>query len=509
MYKDKQSLGNTSLIPTEKSEMLIWMEKYSDFEKLQRVVVKLLGTRRQAKTPCEEREEALIRICFCLQQFYFRDELELLLNHKTLPATSKYKSLSLFVEKGSGVPLLRVGGRLAQSDLPYDAKHQILLPKQSETVRALVRFLHYKNLHAGTQALMAILRQRFWIVHSRGLVRSVTRSCVRCFRCRPKLSQQVMGDLPAARVSVAKPFASTGVDFCGPVTTTYKLRGCRTTKSYIAVFICFATKAVHMEVVSDLTAKAFLASLKRFVARRGLCSRLFCDNATNFVGTRRELEEMKKRFFDEQVQGKISKYCAANNINFHHIPPRSPHFGGLWEAAVKSAKYHLSRILGNAFLTFEELATVVAEVEAVLNSRPLTVISNDPNDEQVLTPAHFLVGGPLVGISESTTDSKEWSHLERWLRISAIKQHFWKRWSSEYLHELQQKVKWTEVKNNLIEGDMVLVAEDNLPPKTWLMGRVINVIKDERGSVRVADVKTKHGEIRRAIQKLAPLPKEI
>lgn len=204
---------------------------------------------------------------------------------------------------------------------------------------------------------MAIIRQRFWIFHARKLVRLITGRCLQCFRCRPKLAQQIMGDLPSTRVSVAKPFSVTGVDFCGPITTTYKLRGCRTTKSYIAVFICFATKAVHMEVVSDLTAKAFLASLKRFLARRGLCTKLFCDNATNFVGTRRELEEMKATFFNQQLQSIISTYCSANNIEFRHIPPRSPHFGGLWEAAVKSAKYHLSRILGNSYLTFEELNT--------------------------------------------------------------------------------------------------------------------------------------------------------
>lgn len=189
-----------------------------------------------------------------------------------------------------------------------------------------------------------------------------------------------------------------------------------------------------MEVVSDLTAKAFLASLKRFVARHGLCSTLVCDNPTNFVGTRRTLEEMKQKFFDQQVQGETSQYYAVNNIKFRYIPLDPaippPYFGGLWEAAVKSAKYHLTRILGESYLTFEELATVVAEVKAVLNSRPLAVMPNDPNDESVLTPAHFLTGGPLVSITQPTLDSKEFSHLDRWLHIAGIQQHFWRSWSS-------------------------------------------------------------------------------
>ncbi|XP_037930754.1 uncharacterized protein LOC119665600 [Teleopsis dalmanni] len=185
-----------------------------------------------------------------------------------------------------------------------------------------------------------------------------------------------------------------------------------------------------------------------------------------------------------------------------------PHFGGLWEAAVKSAKYHLARILGQSHLTFEELATVVAEVEAVLNSRPLTTLYNDPNDESVLTPAHFLTGGPLVGTVEPTVDSEEWSHKDRWLRISAIQQHFWRRWSAEYLHELQQKVKWTKKQKNLNEGDMVLIAEENLPSKQWLIGRVLKVTRDAKGWVRVTDVKTKNGKVHRAIHKLAPIPSE-
>lgn len=234
---------------------------------------------------------------------------------------------------------------------------------------------------------------------------------------------------------------------------------------------------------------------------------MFCDNATNFVGARNELEQMKKMFFDQQIQGKISTYCEANSIEFRHIPPRSPHFGGLWEAAVKSAKYHLAREFGDAYLTFEELATVVAEVEAILNSRPLTIMSNDPNDEAVLTPAHFLTGGPLVGVAEPTFDSENWSLRDRWLRLCAIQQHFWKRWSMEYLHELQQKVKWTKKQRNLQSGDLVLVGEDNLPPKQWLIGKVVDVISDPHGRVRVAEVKTNNGLIRRAIQKLAPIPK--
>ncbi|XP_059223205.1 uncharacterized protein LOC131996995 [Stomoxys calcitrans] len=495
------------LVQAEKPVFVSWMERHSDVQKLLRLVTLLRFAFRKLKPESESLDESLMRIVYALQQHYFREEFAILSKQRDLPASSKYKSLSLFIENENAVPLIRVGGRLANANLPYDSKHQILLPTDSKLVKTYVRHIHRTHYHASTQALMALLRQRFWIPHARKLVRSVVGSCLHCFRYRPKVCNQLMGDLPVSRVSVARPFTVSGVDFCGPFITTVNLRGARTTKSYVAVFICFCTKAVHMEVVSDLTAKAFIAALKRFVARRGLCAQLFCDNATNFVGARRELKEMRQIFFDQQVQNKISAYCIAKNIEFHHIPPRSPHFGGLWEAAVKSAKYHLNRVFGESHLTFEELSTVVAEIEAILNSRPLTTMSNDPNDESVLTPGHFLTGGPIAGIAEPILDAKEWSYKDRWLRVSAIQQHFWKRWSMEYLHELQQKVKWTKKQKNLEVGELVLVAEDNLPPKQWLLGRVVSVHKDAKGVVRVAEVKTKNGQIRRAIHNLAPIPR--
>ncbi|XP_075170111.1 uncharacterized protein LOC142242417 [Haematobia irritans] len=494
------------LVRAAKLNMVLWIESHSNVDKLLRMVTLIRFAFKKYMPDNAVLNDNLARVVFVLQQYYFQEEFSVLSKQKDVPFNSKYKALSLFMENEGNVPLIRVGGRLMNANIPYDSKHQILLPTESEFVKTYVRHIHRHHYHASTQTLMALIRQQFWIPNARKIIRTVVGACLHCYRYRPKLCNQIMGDLPVARVSMARPFTVSGVDFCGPFTTTVNLRGCRTTKSYVAVFICFCTKAVHLEV-SDLTAKAFVAALKRFVARRGLCAQLFCDNATNFVGARREMKEMRQRFFDQQVQNKISTYCETKSIAFHHIPPRSPHFGGLWEAAVKSAKYHLNRVFGEALLTFEELATVVTEIEAILNSRPLTTMSNDPNDEGVLTPGHFLTGGPIASLAEPVYDAKDWSHRDRWLRVTAIQQHFWRRWSMEYLHELQQKVKWTKKQNNLVTDELVLVAEDNLPPRQWLMGRVVNVIKDTKGVVRVADVRTKNGIIRRAVHKLAPVPK--
>ncbi|XP_055920572.1 uncharacterized protein LOC129952140 [Eupeodes corollae] len=135
----------------------------------------------------------------------------------------------------------------------------------------------------------------------------------------------------------------------------------------------------------------------------------------------------------------MSDWCATEHIKFHHIPPRTPHFGGLWEAAVKSDKNHLLRTVGDAFLTFEELSSIVADIEAILNSRPMYAMSSDPSDEQVLTPGHFLIGGPMNAVYETVVTDYKMSALKRSQRLSLIKQHFWNRWSKEYLADLRAK----------------------------------------------------------------------
>ncbi|XP_070144937.1 uncharacterized protein [Drosophila kikkawai] len=183
----------------------------------------------------------------------------------------------------------------------------------------------------------------------------------------------------------------------------------------------------------------------------------------------------------------------------------APHFGGLWEAAVKSVKGLLNRTLANTRLTFEELTTVT-EVESILNSRPLSPLSTDPNDLAALTPGHFLVGDSLRSLPEPSVEDSKVDHLERWQRVSAIKQYLWRRWSHEYINELQMRTNWTQASPNLSVGDMVLIHEDNLPPQRWLLGRIEAAIPGKDQRVRVADVRTAKGVYRRPTHKLALLP---
>ena len=316
----------------------------------------------------------------------------------------------------------------------------------------------------------------------------------------------MMGSLPAERLLPCRPFQKCAVDLCGPILTYLRIRGKAPYKTYAAVFICMVTKAVHLEVVIELSTEAFLAALKRLIGRRGLPSDIFCDNATNFVGANNKLSELKAFLFKKETKYSIYNFCSNEFINFHFIPPRAPHFGGLWEAAVKSAKTHLNRTLTNTRMTYEELSTAMIEIEAILNSRPISPLSSDPNDLEALTPAHFIIGASLKSLPERSLDCRKIEHLDNWSRITATKQRFWQQWSHDYLNELQCRTKWTNGCPNAVVDTLVIIHEDNLPPQKWRMGRIINCIKGRDDKVRVVDIRTSKGIIRRPIHKVALLP---
>ncbi|XP_048001463.1 uncharacterized protein LOC125238232 [Leguminivora glycinivorella] len=259
-----------------------------------------------------------------------------------------------------------------------------------------------------------------------------------------------------------------------------------------------ASKALHLELVSDLTKEAFMAALNRFIGRRGKPRVIFSDNGTTFVGTFNELSNLLKQDF--------AKDMADAHINFSFIPAYTPHFGGIWESAVKSVKYHLRRTLGLTHLTYELLATCLVKIEAILNSRPLTPLSNDPSDLTFLSPAHLLIGRPLTSLPYPHVMDRKITSLQRYQRIEFLKQHFWNRFSNEYVSSLQQRTKWQSSKGTLHVGTMVVIKDKTLPPLMWLLGRIIQVLPGRDGIARVADIKTKKGVIRRAFNTICPLP---
>jgi hypothetical protein len=275
-------------------------------------------------------------------------------------------------------------------------------------------------------------------------------------------------------------------------------------KCYTALFICLSTKAIHLELISELSTEAYIASLRSFIATRGLCNNIYSDNGTNFVGVEKEL---KKIITEEESTMCISNFTAQKAINFHFIPPSSPHIGGIWEAGVKSMKFHLCRVVGNAKLTFEEFYTLLYQVEAVLNSRPISPLSNNPDNLQVLTPGHFLIGTSLLALPDYNLTVLSSNRLSRWLCVQQIVQRLWKCWSHDYLHQLQQRTKWKDIQPNFTTGDLVLLEEDNLPPLVWKKAVISDIHVGRDGLTRVVTLRTATGTLKCPITKICFFPK--
>ncbi|XP_011879940.1 PREDICTED: uncharacterized protein LOC105568687, partial [Vollenhovia emeryi] len=276
-----------------------------------------------------------------------------------------------------------------------------------------------------------------------------------------------MGDLPKPRICNANPFANTGIDYCGPFYIKKKKhRNRNRVKVYVCVFICMAVKAVLLEIVSDLSTDGFLAALRRFIARRGIPEQIYSDNGTNFKCANNHLKELYVLLNSDEHRNKTSRFAVEHHIAWHFISPTAPHFGGLWESTVKLFKHHFKRVVRELLFTFEELNTFTIEIEGILNSRPISYISSDPNDPLVLTPAHCLIGRPLINMPEPNLSSVPANRLSTWQHISKVRQDFWSRWSLEYLNELQIRRKWIKDEPNLNIGSIVLLKERNIPVDT-------------------------------------------
>ncbi|CAK9821001.1 hypothetical protein ANTPLA_LOCUS11030 [Anthophora plagiata] len=499
---------------TENSNMF---EKFSNFQLLTRVVAycfrfyhhSLKKTKHTGQLTTDELKKAHDRIIKLIQLQEFHNDrkaLETRVNDK--PYKGRLAALHPFLD---ACGLLRVGGRLSHADLTYDQKHPLLLPNKHPVTRLIVQEYHLKQGHAGAQATLNAIRQTYWPINGKTVVKTIIRKCIKCYRARPTIPEYPMGNLPKDRVTLKRPFLSAGIDYCGPFHIKEKrLRNTKQIKCYVAIFICLATKAVHIELVSDLSTDAFLAALRRFFARRGKSTDLYSDNATNFVGANHNLRDLHELLQSKTHNDYIKHHLVNENINWHFIPPRAPHFGGLWEAAVKSFKYHLIRVLGNTLLTYEAFNTCIIEIEAILNSRPITPLSSDPTDYTALTPGHFLIGDAITNIPERDFSAVNTGRLVLWEHIQQIKQHFWARWRKEYLNELTVRQKWHQVKEaNIQEGLLVIVKEDNLPPFHWPLGRILEKHPGKDGVTRVVTIKTSSGTYKRPIKKLAPLPIDI
>lgn len=486
-----------------------FFEKYSSYSRLIRIMALCLRFRPKNayhdQLSVKELNETEIRIMKIIQKScYSRTWCELSNGHSINKGS--IASLNPFLDERG---LIRVGGRLKMSQLSFAQKHQILLPSRHFITDLIIKETHEKYYHTGIQTTLYNIRRKFWLLDGRNQVRKVVRSCMRCFRFNAKPVEYRMGDLPEVRVRNATPFAFTGIDYCGPFYIKEKKhRNRNRVKVYVCVFICMAIKAVHLEIASDLTTDGFLAAFRRFIARRGIPQHVYSDNGTNFTGANNHLKELYVIFNSDEHKKRTSKFAVEHHISWHFIPPAAPHFGGLWESTVKLFKHHFKRVIGELLFTFEELNTFVIEIEGILNSRPISTLSSDPNDPLVLTPAHYLIGRPLIDMPESDLSSVPANRLSTWQHISKVRQDFWTRWNLEYLNELQIRHKWKKNGEKIDLGTIVLIKEKGLPCKQWTLGKVERVHPGQDGVTRAVTIKTATGTLKRAVNSLCPLPIE-
>ncbi|KAL2099502.1 hypothetical protein ACEWY4_003896 [Coilia grayii] len=422
-------------------------------------------------------------ICFC-QRRRFPDELICLQNGERVKKSSHLYKLDPILEDG----VLRVGDRLDRAAMPDEARHPAILAKDFHLSALILNHVHQATGHGGRNHMLSQLRQKYWIPGACVAIRKTLSKCVVCRRLNATPGNQYMADLPHDRVSPDEPpFTQVGVDCFGPFEIK---RGRSTIKRYGVIFTCLAIKAVQLEVLSSLDTDSFIYALRRFVARRGQVLELRSDNGTNFIGAECELKEAIGRW--NHVQ--ISDLLLQKGVKWTFNPPAGSHHGGVWERLIRSVRKVLNSILRTQNLD-EGLHTVFCEVEAVINSRPITKASTDLNDLKALTPNHLLLLKCKPSLPPGVFQKKDMQKEDL----------FWRRWVREYLPLLQERQKWQGIKRNFVPGDLVIVVDDSAPRNSWLTGRVVEAKQDRRGYVRRVHIRTKTGFLDRPITKICLL----
>ncbi|XP_048241823.1 uncharacterized protein LOC125374660 [Haliotis rufescens] len=323
-------------------------------------------------------EKAEVTILCYIQQQYFHDIISALKNpSKESRLNKSIRKLDPFLEDG----LLRVGGRLSQASLPYEVKHPIILPKKCFVSQLIVQDSHESMGHMGKAAMMTYLRQRYWIQGVGHLIKKITSTCVICRRCSAQRKKQKMADLPVDRLTAGEPpFSRVGVDFFGPFVVK---RGRSNVKRYGVVFTCLALRAVHLELAASLDTSSCVNAFRRFFARRGHPKKVWTDNGTNLVGCEREMREDIHLWNIEQLHQTFLQ----RNISWEFNPPSASHHGGVWERMIRTIRRILYSLLHSQVIHLDDdgLQTLFCEVEVIVNSRPITTVTNDVKD---LTPYH-------------------------------------------------------------------------------------------------------------------------
>ena len=495
------------------------LDRYSDWLRVRRAVAvclrfkRLLREKRVQKTTeaqtsksvedssksyqpvdIEEIGQAETEIIRCLQHEHFKDEMEalsLLQAHGEFVDRKRAKQRNFNLKKCSSLyrldpyldvnGILRVGGRLRRANMPEVSKHPIILPRRSHVTTLILQYCHEATKHQGSGMTHNEVRQRgYWKI---GGTSAVSNFVSKCIKCRP-LVQQKLADLPEDRVEPAPPFTYSAVDYFGPFLIK---EGRKEVKRYGVLFTCMASRAIHLESANTLDTDSFINALRRFQAERGPIRQLRSDRGSNFVGAQRELQEA----LNEMDENKVRSTLLEENckwFSFKMNPPSASHMGGSWERQIRTVRSILTSLLAESGrqLDDESFRTLLKEIQAVVNSRPLALNDMSSADSpEPLTRNHLLTMKSKALMPPPGVFQREDVYLRRrWRRVQHLTNAFWERWRKEFLSTLQLRKKWIKPQRNMAVNDVVLMKDENAPRNVWRLARVKEVFPSQDGLVR-------------------------
>lgn len=449
---------------------------------------------------CQPTEEEMAKAKICViksvQRECYKEELKCVQEETKIPPSSSLWKLHPILDSDG---LLRVGGRIAQSELGIDITHPLIIPARHHLGTLLIRHYHATVKHQGRHFTEGAIRAAgFWLIGAKRSISTALFKCVTCRKLRGKAECQQMGDLPPERMQVAPPFTYVGVDVFGPwdIFTRRTRGGQANSKRWAVMFSCMSTRAVHIELIETMSTDSFINALRRLFAIRGSAKQIRSDCGTNFIGASHELKMDETSLSVKDVKSYLDKQGCSWIFN----PPHASHMGGAWERMIGIARRILDSMFQDckrALLTHELLSTFMAEVCAIMNARPLVPVSTDAESPLILTPSMLLTmktgpAPPPPGNFEKGILLKE-----QWKRVQSLADIFWSKWRREYLHTLQLRHKWQNKKHSLKEGDVVLLKDSRAKRNEWPMSIITKTVPGKDGLVRKVEVTTSQADTKK------------
>lgn len=505
------ALITTSQVQLIGVHQIIDATRYSSWKKLLRVTayvlrfVKKANVKRSLELEAEEIRSAEGLWIKSIQCQSFAEEVCHMITSGKTPAPLLVRQFNLYLdEKG----LIRCRGRIQNSSLNQEVKTPMLLPSRHHVVELIIRDTHDRMLHSGVNTTLTTIRERFWIIRGRQTVKRILRRCVPCRRIEGNhfpIPQQP--ELPKERVSDDPPFTHTGVDFAGPLYTSEKVENTEDAKVYVCLFTCASTRAVHLELTKRLSTEAFMLAFRRFTSRRGLPATMLSDNAKTFKSASKNIVKI--------VRAKeVIQYMSNNGLTWKFIVEKAAWWGGFWERLVQTVKRALKKVIGRSCLSFEELRTLLVEVESIVNARPLTYVYDDLDGISfALTPSHLINGRRL----QSTSNASQFEIVSTYESLTRRSRHqkrllyqFTEAWRRDYLVSLREAHAASTRRSGdaeIMVGDVVLLQNDKTKRVLWKLAIVKELLTGVDGKVRAAVVQVSGSKnlLKRSVKHLIPI----